>query len=653
MAKRRTPRRRNPVSAGEHPDMFAPSGLKTRVGSQDWRQASFATITQSVGDLTREEMEELYALCELWQEGDIDSDGLRAEGISEEFIQDAESSDTAVGELLEVLQALRDESIDELVEYFRGLISDEVDPDDYYEYVDSYDVQQEALKQAAELGYELTQSQVSDLLGGRSWITMTSESSNAFWSYAVGAQSDELSHTVFFGHLFGGQIRPGGPFLSWAERAAQQLAQPGVVSWIGRIFLKMPTEDVEIACDRLVDGDPSVNVDCPALKKWQGPPTVVDPFADPKGFVSGAATPTLWKDVRVEKDLSDVWVYAEFDEDTWAEQLQETLGEPGATSEDEEHQAPDTEAFKKWFGESVVRKEDGTPQVCFHGTKRGGFSVFSKSKIDAHHAGFFFSDKLRISRTYTTSSNEVVPPLVMPSSISAQYKKSGIYRVYLRIQNPLVIDAKDNQWNNIPWTDPEPRDDYEAQKRYWKTDKLAHVAKDRGFDGLIVKNVRDSGGETGADPMGTVYVVFNPNQIKSATVNTGEYSLEDEDIRHNPGLALKDIALKALNARRPDWHMGGDMGDPEGFLVDCGGQLYAMRLELWSDDCLMDLARRTPAAARKRGEALAKRWTKAHWPQTGYKDLRGAEGFYGATWAIAEATPDEQAAASEDNTLVL
>jgi hypothetical protein len=106
-------------------------------------------------------------------------------------------------------------------------------------------------------------------------------------------------------------------------------------------------------------------------------------------------------------------------------------------------------------------------------------------------------------------------------------------------------------------------------------------------------------------------------------------------------------ALRALHALRDNWGSGGDMGNPEGFLARAGADVLAIRLELWTDDCLMDGPRQTAAEARKRGKALARRWAKAHWPHVGYEDL-GAEGVYGATWAYAPATADEIAATDPD-----
>jgi hypothetical protein len=223
----------------------------------------------------------------------------------------------------------------------------------------------------------------------------------------------------------------------------------------------------------------------------------------------------------------------------------------------------------------------------------------------------------------------------------------GIYRVYLRIENPFVVDAKGNQWNRIPVPssaglsattyakevqaiykeirgvfkpssketgyllasvayaqtvlgEPETKTVKEAlafidnlveaflrekktaqielllnfsplshvydddvnedlkkrfpvyaavntfmEAKYTKgkivdtqtmrtsTDKLAHQAKDAGYDGLIIKNVHDSGGGGDTDPAGTVYVVFDPNQVKSAH-NDGTWSREDDNLLRNP-----------------------------------------------------------------------------------------------------------------------
>ena len=65
------------------------------------------------------------------------------------------------------------------------------------------------------------------------------------------------------------------------------------------------------------------------------------------------------------------------------------------------------------------------------------------------------------------------------------------------------------------------------------TRTLEKYARNNGYDGIIVKNVLDIGpyGRLEAHKFSTVVAAMNPNQIKSATDNTGTYSKENDDIR--------------------------------------------------------------------------------------------------------------------------
>lgn len=197
-------------------------------------------------------------------------------------------------------------------------------------------------------------------------------------------------------------------------------------------------------------------------------------------------------------------------------------------------------------------------------------------------------------------------------------KETGIYSVYLRIENPLVVDAKGANWASIPfnynmgwikeedlpktvvelkrflkspqnsfdgislhlresasldedddgnpvvvrkyelwWRTPTSRRPVEPDRNpEWytdhnemlavarkaifnggetngsSTDVVCNEAQERGHDGCIIRNVQDYGAG-GEGPGGDVYVVFSPNQVKSAVNNNGNYSRTDNDIRHN------------------------------------------------------------------------------------------------------------------------
>ena len=97
-------------------------------------------------------------------------------------------------------------------------------------------------------------------------------------------------------------------------------------------------------------------------------------------------------------------------------------------------------------------------------------------------------------------------------------------------------------------------DSYTVQENPWvgySTNQFADEARDMGCDGAIIENVSDNGryGDAGET---TVYVVFNANQIKSATDNTGAFSAQNDDIRFSLRKPVEEkgnlIALHNLSA---------------------------------------------------------------------------------------------------------
>ena len=102
------------------------------------------------------------------------------------------------------------------------------------------------------------------------------------------------------------------------------------------------------------------------------------------------------------------------------------------------------------------------------------------------------------------------------STRNYSYNTGFLYKNYLNIRNPLIIDAKDKPYYKI-W--------YKGE--YYNTESLAMYAKENGYDGVIVNNVYETAYE---DKKGTDYIVFNPNQIKSATDNNGNFSKESDNM---------------------------------------------------------------------------------------------------------------------------
>jgi uncharacterized protein YjbI with pentapeptide repeats len=190
------------------------------------------------------------------------------------------------------------------------------------------------------------------------------------------------------------------------------------------------------------------------------------------------------------------------------------------------HKSP---AFKKWFGKSVlVDKWSQQPVVVYHGTRTGGFTVFDPSKLDPHHNAFYFSAALPTAETYTDARK----PHKRPDPGAEPNSPVGVYRLYIKLVNPMVVECHNAHWDQLR--------DYRAPG-LTKTFELAKWAQAHGHDGVIFKNILDDGGHGPyrVNTPATVYAVFDPKAIKSATANNGNFDPSDADIRHNPQRASR------------------------------------------------------------------------------------------------------------------
>ena len=181
-----------------------------------------------------------------------------------------------------------------------------------------------------------------------------------------------------------------------------------------------------------------------------------------------------------------------------------------------------TANFKRWFGDSKVVDEKGEPLVVYHGT-RADINEFRPSRIGAMGPGIYFAKNPNVAAEYsdvtTRKGQERGGAQVMP--------------VYLSVKNPLVIDSVNDSSEQL-------------FKRIDPTGKLSDdevIAKliKQGYDAVYAK-------EDGE------YVVFNPNQVKSAIGNNGDYSLTDADIRKSlrtTAAGAKEKAQELLQKRKP------------------------------------------------------------------------------------------------------
>lgn len=190
-------------------------------------------------------------------------------------------------------------------------------------------------------------------------------------------------------------------------------------------------------------------------------------------------------------------------------------GRFSASAEQTENEQTETEAFKDWFGDwqnhpesaSKVVNADGTPKVVYHGTLAHGLHEFKKSFIGSRFSfdetGFFFTDNRSLAQDYATgdfdnSKGEVIP-------------------AYLNVRRPLVFDSQyalKNGYGKV-FRENDAVDVWDAYQG-----AILDEAQEMRADGIIVN-----------DGTSEMVVVFEPNQIKSATDNVGTFDRNNPDIR--------------------------------------------------------------------------------------------------------------------------
>jgi hypothetical protein len=214
----------------------------------------------------------------------------------------------------------------------------------------------------------------------------------------------------------------------------------------------------------------------------------------------------------------------------------------------------ETAAFKEWFGDSVLRNEDGSPRVMYHGTKEDFDTFRTSGTAMGIHIG-----TNQAAAEAGLRDQERGPWLnanVSPDSedfVAAQEQDKGfnVMPVYVRLENPLRADdfgmaewAEESAWRkmadkriNDPSLMGSPNeeavwrsirefvDDKDNYRLHQVTigRRLMEIIKERGYDGIVYKNVAEDIGQDS-------YIVFDPAQIKSATANRGTFDLDDPNI---------------------------------------------------------------------------------------------------------------------------
>lgn len=197
-----------------------------------------------------------------------------------------------------------------------------------------------------------------------------------------------------------------------------------------------------------------------------------------------------------------------------------------------------TPAFRRWFGDSKVVDANGEPLVVYHGSPDARFvdedGVF-KSQRERYGFGketgaHWFASSPETARSYMDPNR----------AFDYQAAEPGMVAAFLKIENPLIVDAAGAKWRD-------------AQK-LGKTGDIIAKAQADGHDGVIIRNVRDNyqTGVVRGDKATDTYLVFNSNQIKSATANRGTFDPNSASILESTVRMTPAAAEAAADVRRND-----------------------------------------------------------------------------------------------------
>ncbi len=172
-----------------------------------------------------------------------------------------------------------------------------------------------------------------------------------------------------------------------------------------------------------------------------------------------------------------------------------------------------TKEQQEYFKNSKIRDENGNLLVMYHGTTRGGFTVFDGGKDY-----WYFTNDKKYSYTFEgRKQNGQFYPYTKERMEKGQATPQR-YKVYLNVTNPYIADI-----------------DTVEDALYWdKT--LASLLREKGFDALMVEDMSQ-------------VIVLNANQIKNTTNKNPSAS---DDIRNSlkGGISHKELSDTIADAQK-------------------------------------------------------------------------------------------------------
>ncbi len=187
----------------------------------------------------------------------------------------------------------------------------------------------------------------------------------------------------------------------------------------------------------------------------------------------------------------------------------------------------ETRQFKRWFGDSEVTDDNGEPLVVYH-TTNSTFTSFDREKLgtgaDSNAADGYLAATAHVGFWFNTKqlNNKGMGKNAMPVYLSVQkmYEAGTL--------DGLVEEIWDAYPGDYDTEDPSIEQAAEAGEYY------RGLLESRGYDGIAVDDT-EFGGKS--------YIVFEPEQIKSATDNVGTFDPQNPDIRYarRDDLSMMDV----------------------------------------------------------------------------------------------------------------
>jgi hypothetical protein len=224
----------------------------------------------------------------------------------------------------------------------------------------------------------------------------------------------------------------------------------------------------------------------------------------------------------------------------------------------------DTPEFKKWFGNSKVVNPDGSPKVMYHGTKQDIDEFKSQFQLNKEKYG---ESANRLSFAYGLGGIYFTPDpnyanRYARTDLRKTKEQANVIPVYLHMENPYIYpggiwaDLREKFLNPIDsflysravrknikekgFPDAENIKSMQVSRHGYMFARINEInkLKAKGYDGII-------------SPDGNMFIVFEPNQIKSAIGNKGTYNPESNKIYENIQRPPRNFRGQEV---LPQWH---------------------------------------------------------------------------------------------------